>query len=194
MSQLAIGVVERGPACRFIVEEISQAGASRVEHWLSDPSISRWMDFGGGRQILSSVAIRVLARSRSHFIRMICDDEGSPFAIVGLQHVDSQFRNAMLWYLRSNEGRNNGIRASEFVSTIVDYGFRSLGLLSVHAWVAEGNIPSIALLRRLRFNESGRMRLSHRIDDVPCDRILFDITRDEFRQLGDLTENCRNVQ
>lgn len=171
---------------RFRLVEIEPGDAKAIENWLLDPSIHQWMDFGGGRQTLSAIAIMVLGRSRSHFVRLIKDSEGSPFAVVGLQHIDGQFKNSMLWYFRSDKTRKNGIKASEFTWAAVDHGFRTLGLQSIHAWVAENNVPSIALLKRLHFRETGRMRLAHRIDDVPCDRILFDITRAEFDEIKEI--------
>ena len=65
--------------------------------WLARKDIYQWLDFGGGRQIVTPALLKVMTQRESHFIRIYTSDRGTPIGIVALNSVDRTNRTGTLW-------------------------------------------------------------------------------------------------
>ena len=50
--------------------------------WLASKEIYQWLDFGGGRQIVTPALLKVMAQRSSHFLRLYTNDADEPIGIV----------------------------------------------------------------------------------------------------------------
>jgi RimJ/RimL family protein N-acetyltransferase len=153
--------------------------------WLAQKEIYQWLDFGGGRQIVTPALLKIMAQRDTHFLRLYASPrDGAPIGLCGLNNVDRVSRTAMFWGAAGDKSfRNRGygtLAARTFLSLI----FRELGLHSINTWVAEHN-PSLRIGERLHYRYIGRQRQCHMIDGRLYDRLLFDLLASEHRALNE---------
>jgi RimJ/RimL family protein N-acetyltransferase len=151
--------------------------------WLAQKENYQWLDFGGGRQIVTPALLRIMAQRDTHFIRVYTSDrDETPIGIAALNSVDRTFKTAMFWGAAGDKSfRNRGcgtLAGSKFLTL----AFREFGLHSVNTWVVDHN-PSLRLVERLNFRFIGRQRQCHHIDGRPYDRLLFDLLASEHREI-----------
>ena len=72
--------------------------------------------------------------------------------------------------------------ATEAVATLLEWGFSSLGLHRVGAWVVEPNRASVAVLRRLGFRYEGRSREAAVRTAGYDDLLHYGLLASEFRR------------
>jgi len=149
--------------------------------WIAAPAVHKWLDFGGGRQVISGIGLLSMERSGKHAIRIVHDKAGEPFAIIALSHIDSPFRSAWIWAARDPARKRAPLRL--WLWAMLRYGFCNLGLRSIYSQAVEINHPSIAGCRRAGMKEMGRQRLAHVIDGQFYDRLLFDMTDVDFHEI-----------
>ncbi len=183
----------RGRAEPSSVSELDSGDLDAVSVWLADPRIYKWLDFGGGRQILSRSALAVAVNSGTHCIRAVRDSTGRLIGITGLQHVNSPFRTGMIWGARPTLRPPSRTNASLQIREMLRIGFTELGLRSIHAWVVERNKPSILAVLGGGMKPMGRQRLAHVIDGRSYDRLLFDIVAEEYAEQEDVLARFRSL-
>lgn len=161
--------------------QVTAETAAMVAEWLEPKSLHQWLDFGGGRQTYTAQGLLIASRSPSNVIRVVTAQPfGRPYGVVALAHVNTVFGTAMIWGLRARLRPPARTNMAAQMRVLMRHGFEKLGLNSIHGFVVDGNRPSCAGMRAAGFLEVGRQRRCHVIDGEVRDRILFDITREEF--------------
>jgi RimJ/RimL family protein N-acetyltransferase len=149
--------------------------------WLEQDRVHKWLDFGEGRTTLTEGQFTFLIKNPANRINLFCDVEtGTPVGIIGLQGVRHNARIASQWGLRGNFDVGARWIALDAVLRNLEVAFEQLGLNAVQAWCVEVNRASLAVTRKAGFKDQGRMRVSHLMDGKLYDRILLDITAQEF--------------
>jgi RimJ/RimL family protein N-acetyltransferase len=153
--------------------------------WLAQKENHQWLDFGGGRQIVTPALLKVMTQRETHFIRVSTTPrDETPFGICGLNNVDRHFKTATFWGVAGDKSfRSRGygtLAASKFLSL----AFRDLGLHSINTWVVDHN-SSLRIGERLHYHFIGRQRQCHMIDGRLYDRLLFDILASEHKEFED---------
>jgi RimJ/RimL family protein N-acetyltransferase len=111
-----------------------------------DPQVTRFM----GEQ-LSEEAIRLKFNSRlGGSVFIIRDRLGEALGDAGLQISSANSQEADIGYALLPQVQGKGY-AQEAVSAVCEYGFRSLGLSAINAWVLAENSSSVRLLEKLGF-------------------------------------------
>jgi RimJ/RimL family protein N-acetyltransferase len=148
--------------------------------WLARRENYQWLDFGGGRQLISPPLLKIMAQRDTHFLRLYTgSDDRRPIGLLGLNSVDRTFRSATFWGLSGDKAFRERGYSTPASARFIALGFRQLGLRVMHTWVADGN-PSQRIVERLGFRFIGRQRLSHVVDGRPCDRLLYDLLEAEL--------------
>lgn len=161
--------------------ELLQLAAS----WLALEENWRWLDFGGGRQIVTAALLKIMTQRDSHVIRLYTAGDGDdPIGIVGLNDVNRHSGTGTLWGVTGDKSFRSRGCATFAGSRFMTLAFRELGLAAVNTWAVESN-PSVKLIERLGFRFVGRQRQCHRMDGAVYDRLLFDLLASEHRELGD---------
>jgi RimJ/RimL family protein N-acetyltransferase len=153
-----------------------------VASWLARKENYQWLDFGGGRQVVTPALLKVMTQRESHFMRVYTDEDDAPIGIAGLNSVDRTFKTATLWGATGEKSFRSRGYATFAGSMFLTLAFRDLGLRAINTWVVENN-PSLRLVQRLGFRPIGRQRLCHYIDDRVYDRLFFDLLATEHLQL-----------
>ena len=153
--------------------------------WLAQEENYRWLDFGGGRQIVTPALLKIMAQRETHFLRVYTAGPGNdPIGIVGLNDLDRGFRTGTLWGATGDKSFRHRGFATYAGSKLLTLAFRDLGLSVVNTWAVEHN-PSVRLIERLNFRFVGRQRQCHCIDGQVYDRLLFDLLAAEHREIDE---------
>jgi len=151
--------------------------------WLAQKENYQWLDFGGGRQVVTPALLKIMAQRDTHFIRMYTSDrDDAPIGIGGLNNVDRVNKTATFWGLSGDKSFRSRGYATLAASMFLSLAFRELGLHSVNTWVVDHN-SSLRIGERLNYNFVGRLRQCHLIDGRLHDRLLFDLLASEHRDL-----------
>lgn len=161
--------------------ELLQLAAS----WLALEENWRWLDFGGGRQIVTPALLKIMTQRDSHLIRLYTSDHGDdPVGIIGLNDVNRHSGTGTLWGVTGDKSFRSRGYAAFAGSRFMTLAFRELGLAAINTWAVEHN-PSVRLIERIGFRFIGRQRQCHRMDGAVYDRLLFDLLASEHRELDD---------
>ncbi|NVN09779.1 GNAT family N-acetyltransferase [Nguyenibacter vanlangensis] len=161
--------------------EVTQETARLISEWLEPKTVHQWLDFGGGRQTYTPQGMHIASRSPANMIRVVTTEpDGRPIGVVALAHINTVFGTAMIWGLRPRLRPPARTNMAREMRALMREAFETLDLRSVHAFVADGNTISCAGMLAAGFVDVGRQRQCHVIDGEVYDRILFDITREEF--------------
>lgn len=158
-----------------------------VAEWLQRKENYQWLDFGGGRQILDAMALKIMTQRPSNLIRLYTgdEDEASPIGVLGFGNIAENFKTAEIWYVLGERLNGRQGYSTRAVSALLGIGFERLGLECVFAWAADINQPSIRVLEKNGFRPIGRLRHSYRLEGVTLDRRLFDLLASEYRPVDD---------
>jgi RimJ/RimL family protein N-acetyltransferase len=155
-----------------------------VHRWVCDDSARVWLDLGGGRQTLSARELFLLLTSPRHHARLFrAPQGGEPLGLSCLNDVANLMGSAEIWGMRGPHARGPRHMAAAAMLLMLADGFIDHQRMVIGSWIAEGNVFSIGMHARLGMRQGGRQRARHRIGDVHYDRLLFDMTRDEFARL-----------
>lgn len=149
--------------------------------WLTQPTISRWFDFGLGRQTLPALAVQAMVHSRQHRIRVF----GSvgytvPSGVVAVSDVTHCFATGSFWILRDRLRPTCVNMAFNAATYLLHEAFVRDRLRCITAWAVDCNVPSQRLLARLGFRLIGLQRDCHLIDSTRVGRLLYDLLPEDL--------------
>jgi RimJ/RimL family protein N-acetyltransferase len=150
--------------------------------WLARKDVYQWLDFGGGRQIVTPALLKVMTQRSSHLMRVYTNDDDVPVGVVALNSVDPTHGTGTLWGVTGEQAFRCRGYATFATSKLLTLAFTELGLRSVNTWTVAHN-PSVRAVERLNFRYVGRQRQCHCIDGRVYDRLLFDLLADEHREI-----------
>ncbi len=160
---------------------IDAGSVTMIAEWIADDKARSWLDLGGGRQHVLPRELYVMLISPKTCARLFrAPGTTDPLGLVVLNDVGNEMGSAECWGMRGTYvgGPRNAATAAFLLmlaTGFVDYGREVIG-----SWVTDGNGLSLMMHHRLGLKETGRQRLRHRMNGVLHDRLLFDMTRDEF--------------
>ncbi len=97
---------------------------------------------------------------------------GRLVATVGFHSVMPHYRTAEITYDVRPDCWGRGI-ATEVCRAAVRWGFAVRGWVRIQGTTQEGNLASLAVLRKCGFRYEGRLRNFRIVRGVPCDYLLF---------------------
>lgn len=130
------------------------------------------MQFMG--EVLDEPAIRAIfaLRCNSPAIFVIRDENGTPLGDIGLQISSKNPHEADVGYALLPEAQGQGY-ASEALGAICDYGFASLGLWAINAWVLGDNQGSARLLEKHGFIRTQVLTKAYRLNGKDYDDWVY---------------------
>ncbi len=153
--------------------------------WLSNERNYAWLDFGGGVQHLSPLALAAMSQRDAHDLVVYgIDGDPTPIGLIGVSNIAPMFGSGTLWYVLGEKSFETRGITSQAVGKALDRAFGTLKLESVNAWVVANNLGSIRVLTKNGFQQIGRQRRCHRIGAELVDRIHFDKLAEEHTQAG----------
>ncbi|HDR9483135.1 TPA: GNAT family N-acetyltransferase [Burkholderia aenigmatica] len=149
--------------------------------WLAQPTISRWFDFGLGRQALPALAVQAMVHSRQHRIRVF-GSAGYPVSsgVVAVSDVTHRFATGSFWILRDRLRPACVNMAYNAATYLLHEAFVRDRLRCITAWAVDCNVPSQRLLARLGFRLIGLQRDCHLVDGTRVGRLLYDLLPEDL--------------
>jgi ribosomal-protein-alanine N-acetyltransferase len=153
---------------------LAVVGDNRVTQWLS-------FDARGEDQaadMLSGILTRAQQTPRQeYYLAVALPHEGGliGFARLALDGVQA----GKVGYAIGFDHWGHGY-ATDAVRTLVDFGFRQLGLHRISAAIGPDNASSAAVVRKLGFGEEGRIRHHVHTNGAWRDSVLFSVLADEW--------------
>ncbi|WP_260431273.1 GNAT family N-acetyltransferase [Burkholderia contaminans] len=152
-----------------------------IAAWLAQPTISRWFDFGLGRQTLPALAVQAMVHSRQHRIRVFGSVGYSvPSGIVAVSDVTHRFATGSFWILRDRLRPTCVDMAFNAATYLLHEAFVRDRLRCITAWAVDCNVPSQRLLARLGFRLIGLQRDCHLIESTRVGRLLYDLLPEDL--------------
>lgn len=158
--------------------------ADLLSAWVSHDEARPWLDLGGGRQELPTRQLyMMLTGPRTHTRLFRLPGEDRPRGLVALLNANDAMGGAELWTVRDltiprpRRGLVEGAILRLFATAFLELDRHVIG-----AWIVETNARSHKLTDGVGMRRCGVQRARHVIDGQRLDRVLYDITRDEFAQ------------
>jgi [ribosomal protein S5]-alanine N-acetyltransferase len=138
------------------------------EHW--EESVRR-----GEREAIAGVGYRMAIYDRQ--------EPGGVLGVVSLIDISrGAFQNAQVGYGLDRDALGRGI-ATEAAAATVQFAFDELDLKRVESFVAPENERSLQVMKRLGFQEAGRLRESMLRRGIWHDELLFSLVNRNWRGL-----------
>ncbi|EPE61572.1 acetyltransferase family protein [Exiguobacterium sp. S17] len=105
--------------------------------------------------------------------------QGELAGTIGFNDIDAGIKCGTVGYWLGQDFQGQGIM-SQALETIIEYGFKELGLNKIEIRVATGNVKSRALPERLGFKEEGVLRDAEWLYDRYVDHVVYGLLKDEW--------------
>ena len=88
-------------------------------------------------------------------------------------------RAEMGYAIFREEDRQHGYM-SEAMKAILDYGFNTMNLNRIEAFVGPENVPSLRIVKNHGFTQEGHLRQHYVVNEVAADSLVFSLLKDEY--------------
>jgi RimJ/RimL family protein N-acetyltransferase len=154
-----------------------------IAGWLSRPDLTRWLGSQWRDSPVDPRRVAFALREKSNRF-LVASVAGQPCGLVAISDLDMGDGVGMTWYLLGEDRRSGQGIMTRAVHEAVGWAFAELDLASLYAWVHPGNAASIRLLEKVGFQPAGRLRAAAVVNDQRVDRVLFDLTRADWKSKG----------
>ena len=89
---------------------------------------------------------------------------------------------AEIGYILSNEASKGKGIMSLALKAVIDYGFNTMNLHRIEAFVAPNNVPSLKLMEKYNFIKEGRLREHYFKNNKMEDSLVFSLLKSEYKQ------------
>ncbi len=121
-----------------------------------------------------------VARGERHLFTIVEQISGQPIGSASIRPDDEQFRADMgLWIGQPYQNQGYGTLV---VRKLLDYGFRTLGLEKIEAYVFFGNLASRRIFEKNGFQLEGTIRKAVRKRGLALNEWLFGITCEDWNE------------
>lgn len=90
-------------------------------------------------------------------------------------------KRAEIGYVLTDKNfRDKGLM-SEAIASIVEYGFTKMNLHRIEAFVGEDNVPSLKLMKKMKFVKEGVLREHYLINEKMEDSIVYSLLKKDYK-------------
>jgi RimJ/RimL family protein N-acetyltransferase len=138
-----------------------------------DPNVMRYMG-----ELLSETALRNVFddRCKDPSVFVLRDPDGIPLGDIGLRISTKNPHEADVGYALLPEAQGKGY-ASEALRAVCDYGFTTLGVHAINAWVLGDNLGSSRLLEKHGFVRIQVLENAYHLNGVDYDDWIYRLER-----------------
>jgi len=125
----------------------------------------------------------MIGYNRSFVLFQLIDKESNiVMGACGFHNWFAEHRRSEIGYaLHSDSFMKQGFM-SEAIMPIIDYGFLTMGLNRMEAFVGPANDASLSLVRKMKFTEEGRLREHYFNNGHIGDSLIFRLLRSEYER------------
>ncbi len=111
---------------------------------------------------------------------MVLKDSAKVIGRCGYHKWFPDHKRAEIGYALSDQNEMGKGYMKEAVSTVLGYGFNSMGLNRIEAFTSPVNDPSISILKKYGFTKEGYLRDHVYHENKADDSILFSLLKEEY--------------
>jgi RimJ/RimL family protein N-acetyltransferase len=171
------------PGERIFLSQARREDLPLFARWFSDLELTTYLGLPGmsfmpehEQEWYDSV---VKDRDKKSFVIVVREGQ-RPIGSIGFHYVDTRTGVTELGVAIGDKSAWGQGYGSEAVRLMCDYGFTFLGLHTIYLWHTEFNRRGHGAYLKAGFKLAGRIRGGEVFDGQRYDRILMDITREDF--------------
>lgn len=87
------------------------------------------------------------------------------------------------YVLANEESKGKGIMSAA-LNAVIDYGFKTMNLHRIEAFVGPNNIPSLKLMDKFNFTKEGHLREHYFKNNIMEDSLVFSLLKREYKAIN----------
>ncbi len=173
-------------SARLLLREFVEADWPALHEVESRPEVARYQAFEPRTEaesrayVLGAVADQTAEPRTTYDLAVVLNSNGRLIGRCGLGLTDVELGEASLWYTLHPDFWGQGY-TTEAARSLVDFGFRRLGLHRVWADCDPENPGSWRVLEKLGMRREGHLLQNVKVDDGWADSYLYAILDHEWR-------------
>ncbi len=171
---------------RIRLRKLKKSDAPSIAQHARDREISRYTFIPHPYKLEDAQSF--IRKTHQNFRRKLSYDFGIEFkeagqiiGMISLMNVNKRSRNAEVGYWLGKKYWRRGL-TEEALRLVLDFGFRKLRLMRIHAPVMQPNRASAKLLEKCGFQLEGRLRKCFFKNRRWMDELRYGILEEEFRK------------
>jgi RimJ/RimL family protein N-acetyltransferase len=162
---------------------------AEIAGWLGNEENRKWLDIPA-MPPSALQSLKLFLHRGQNIVFVFTNHEGRAIGLTGIRGINPHFKTGELWVVLGDK-RYSGRYTFRALEETISHAFDTLQLKSLYAWTVASNWAAQRLARRLGWRVIGTQRRCHIIDGVYCDRVLFDLTPEDFaaRKTGRAVEH-----
>lgn len=157
---------------KYIFSSYSREEANKILGFASDEEFDKFKAKSDGGFVTYD-------RTVVHF-RLIVKSTNEIIGGGGFHNWYAMHRRAELGYMLSFDKDKQKGYMSEAVEALLHYGFTTMNLNRIEAFINPNNIASLALIKKFGFKKEGQLRQHFVTDGTAEDSIIFALLREEY--------------
>lgn len=98
----------------------------------------------------------------------------------GFHNWEKDHERAELGYILKEDFRRQGYM-TEAIKSVVDYGFTTMNLNRIEAFISPDNTPSLSIVERLMFTKEGVLRQHYKFQGKIYDSVVYGLLKSEYK-------------
>lgn len=170
------------PGERIFLSHVLREDVDSYGRWFSDLELNTYLGSPGTSWMLEHEQewFDSLVRDHRKLFSIIVREGHQMIGNVGFNTIDARKQVAELGIAIGDKRAWGQGYGSEALRLLCDYGFTFLNLQTIYLWYTEFNQRGRSAYLKAGFRDAGRIRGGDPFDGKRYDRVLMDITRDDF--------------
>lgn len=170
------------PGERIFLSHVLRDDVDLYGRWFSDLELNTYLGSPGTSWMLEHEQewFDNLVRDHRRLFSIIVREGQQMIGNVGFNTVDARKQVAELGIAIGDKRAWGQGYGSEALRLLCDYGFTFLNLQTIYLWYTEFNERGRQAYLKAGFRDAGRIRGGDPFDGKRYDRVLMDLTRDDF--------------
>lgn len=170
------------PGARIFLSHVLREDVPAYARWFSDLEINTYIGNPGASWMIEHEQewYDSLVHDQRKIFSIVVREGGQMIGNVGFNTIDPRKQIAELGIAIGEKSAWGQGYGAEAVRLLCDYGFTFLNLQTIYLWYSEFNARGRQAYLRAGFKDAGRMRGGDPFNGRRYDRVLMDMTREDF--------------
>lgn len=170
------------PGERIFLSHVLRDDIPLYARWFADLELNTYVGGPGNSFLIEHEQEWYEAMVKDHrkIFSVVVREDGRMIGNVGFNRIEQHKRVAELGIALGDKSAWSQGYGTEALRLLCDYGFTFLSLHTIYLWYTDFNARGRRAYTKVGFREAGRLRGGELFNNQHYDRVLMDITRDEF--------------
>ncbi|HNP72454.1 MAG TPA: GNAT family protein [Kouleothrix sp.] len=171
------------PGERIFLSHVLREDVPLYGRWFSDLELNTYVGLTGNSYTTEHEQAwydNMVHDSSRRIFSIVLREDGRTIGNVSFNRIEERKRAAELGIAIGDKSAWSQGYGTEALRLMCDYGFTFLSLHTIYLWFTEFNKRGQRAYRKAGFRDAGRIRGGELFDGRHYDRVLMDITREDF--------------